>query len=498
MQTVLEWLAVLVVAFALMWSSSSHAAFPATYNPATKSPTSGITYSGAPNGACWASGPAACDAAIAAGARPPGSYFRTSDSRCCTPDGYSPAGCINTGACTQYCGVNYTYSGGTCNRNAGVPEYQCPVGGTLSGTNCTCGTGYVESGGTCVPVTCSAGSDQRTITWFQGHDTNRDGSVDTYPGGGNISTGVTRTYDVGGCQYTFDGNVNSISCESYASAPTKVYCSASFKQNGSTSTGTEGTPTTPDGSGPCPSGQSYGTVNGVGGCYASGSPPTPSTPSKTSTQQNVVDNGNGTSTQTTTKTNPDGSTTTTVTIINNTTGQQQPGTTSTTETKLNPSAESAKNSGQGPTEQAEFCRDNPNSPMCRQGTWAGSCSTTFSCTGDAVQCAQAQAAYQFACEATKRTAQTDLGEQIIAGTDPLASTLPKSSNAETINLNVAGTINQAGWLSRSCPADEVFSYIGGQSFTVPWSTWCGYLQLFANLIVAACLLAAARIIGTGA
>jgi len=489
-----RWIGAALVACALLVSGrQAHATITATYNPPTKTSQSGYQYD---TQKCYLSYQAACDGAIAHGTVPAGSALNGSNY--C---GKSPFGFYPPMACSTACATGYTYaSGTTCNKDAGTPVNVCPANSTIvnpgASATCACSSGYVESAGSCVAVNCSVGTDKKSFTWFQGWDTNRDGGVDTYPNGGNITSVPYSTFrdPSNGCAYTIDKAAPNVSCFSYASAPTKVYCSADFTQTGSAAVGSEGTTSTPDASSPCPAGQTQGTVNGIQRCASSGDVTPPPPPTTKTTTEAITDNGNGTSTKVVTTTNPDGSQSITTNIINNTTGQQQPGTTSTTVDKQATLGDGKS----GETPQAEYCRDNPNAPQCKVGGFTGACATTFSCDGDAIQCAQALAAWTFACEATKTNASTTLGNQIIAGDDPLKGQVPSSTKYDTIDLNVGGTINQAGFLAHSCPGDEVFQFVGGHTVTVPWSTWCPYLEMFARLLVAACMLAAVGIIGKGA
>ncbi|MCV2216220.1 hypothetical protein [Thauera sp. Sel9] len=127
----------------------------------------------------------------------------------------------------------------------------------------------------------------------------------------------------------------------------------------------------------CPAGSVAGEVNGVAGCYGSYGSTEEKTettaPDGTKTTTETKTNPDGSKTTTTTTTHPDGSTTTTKETIQSTSplGESMPGSSSGGSSGGSGGAGGSGGGGgagrgdRGDTEQANFCRDNPNSLMCK-------------------------------------------------------------------------------------------------------------------------------------
>ena len=219
-----------------------------------------------------------------------------------TPGGYASCGEVFYGYGGSPVTPNYTCNympagGGTCPatyRNFAGPggTNSCPSGSTgpVNGA-CT-----PNAGMTCTPdsnnvyscVSACASASPQTLTWFVGYDNNGDGLCDTNCT--SYSNGWGATFQSGGCAYQAAPGTGSISCYAYTAAPTKLYCQATFNPTGQAAGGSERTGDTPSSSSPCGTGFSYGTVNGIGGCYASGSqttPPAPTTDTTTQTWRNA-------------------------------------------------------------------------------------------------------------------------------------------------------------------------------------------------------------------
>jgi hypothetical protein len=293
--------------------------------------------------------------------------------------------------------------------------------------------------------------------------------------------GGTPTSGSGLCIGTATTQVN---CYAYVDAPTKIYCDLVYNYTGdSTTDGT--TNQTSDTSNPCPSGQSYGTVNGIGRCLASGGP-TPPAPTSSTTTTNKVDNGDGTSTTTTTTTTGT-STTTTTTTTNNTTGAPISSTTTTT-------GSGAGTTGAGATDQAQYCRDNPEAPACKSASFSGSCAAAFQCEGDAVQCAIAREIHVRACTFyDTQTTLSERGNELASGTDPDATDHPAHASQKT-EVDVGGIVgSRPRLLTQGCPEDYEFTF-KGSTVTVPFSMLCTPMQAVGVIMVALAMLGAGRIV----
>jgi hypothetical protein len=272
-------------------------------------------------------------------------------------------------------------------------------------------------------------------------------------------------------------------------------------------------PTPPDTT--CPRGYMNISLNSTPNCAPTGGLGAPGTNSNPVTcpagQHSVSNNGgvsycaftrsdnSGTTTAktespTTTATNADGSTTTSTT----TTVKNKDGSTSTTTTTTTTGTDGAKSVNAGTTTTktpagkdgvpdavgdnvTDLCKRNPNLNICQNSTVSGS-NSTVTCTGDAIQCATLRL-FSKVFDDTP-TANSTLGNQVMDGNDPAASTLPKA-NATTVNVSTS--LNQNGWLGGGACFPNKIINVGGQSFEIPFDAVCPYLiplRAFLMLITA--------------
>jgi len=138
--------------------------------------------------------------------------------------------------------------------------------------------------------------------------------------------------------------------------------------------------------------------------------------------------------------------------------------------------------------------------MCRQTSFAGACSGpagTFTCEGDAVQCAIAREQHARNCQFYDvSSARLTEGNEIIAGTAVLAGD-PRSS-VEGVDLSEK--LNVTPRLGQTCPEDRTVTLNLGSSshsFQIPWSALCPYLQIAGQFGVVLTLIAGLRIIFGG-
>lgn len=143
----------------------------------------------------------------------------------------------------------------------------------------------------------------------------------------------------------------------------------------------------------------------------------------------------------------------------------------------------------------QFCVENPASPLCKKatdGTFSGTCAAPPTCTGDAVQCAAAMAAFKTECLLNKTLTPDDAAVSTAnaakSGADGQDAASLKT-NAPTVSLTSLDTTGR-GW-SRSCPADPSIplSFVSGGSLTIPFSKVCGPLELLSLGAVALTMLA---------
>lgn len=227
---------------------------------------------------------------------------------------------------------------------------------------------------------------------------------------------------------------------------------------------------------PCPEKQCPGTVNGQSVCVPCGNLTETKDTTKTDTKTDTPPGGSSTTGTTTTKTSE----------TTNCNGSQCTTTTTTTTTKPDGTKTDTNSTAVEP--QSDYCTRNPNATICKQndGSWSGNCGS-FSCGGDAVQCAQARAAAELLCkfETPADSPQVTTSSQAIAGTLP-------NSTPEVLTSSI-GEFNTTNPYSATCPNDVDVNVAGLASFTIPISRACPYISLIGWVLVAGATLAGARI-----
>lgn len=353
-------------------------------------------------------------------------------------------------------------------------SYSCPsgLGWTLAGATCTrpdCLSPQVRdaSTGLCVAPACpSAGSAPPTKYY--------SGITGTMPNSLCINS---CGYNTGGFGMTFNGG-----WVMEAGKSTGVSCTANAATN---------LPPLPDPKTACvQSGQAFGTVNGQVVCV----PPTSLSTTQTGTNTPAVGGASTTNVTNNTSCTVEGScsttTTTTTTSGGSGPGGTGPGSTTTTDTKTEDQP------------RATFCEENPNSPMCKESSFGGACSAGAVpvCLGDAVQCAQAAAAWKIQCDlSTEPTgAAYELGKTLAnGGADPAGDPF---SAANTQTIDVAGIVANAGnhrTLTAQCVPAPTFT-VAGVSYTMPVAQFCSFAEIVGYLMVAVSAVIAIRMIVGGA
>jgi len=414
-----------------------------------------------------------------------------------------PSGCSFATTCTSAEGrLERTVgpSAGTwVTEGVSIHHDECPNDSTQDGSTCTCNTGFDQSGAAgseiCVASgpTCTPGETTRQ-SLFMGYQL----SPGAPSSGGGSWTGVingTVKIDVDGCQYAIaSSDLYNPECYYYPDAPTKKYCEMTFVATGETAVPTvDLVPDIPNADDPCPAGYGYGTINGIGSCVADGSDPAvlpgeaPPAPAGTETTSGKVDNGDGTSTVTTTTSNSY-STSTSTTVVNNTTGEVVSSSTVTTST-------GADKAGAGATDQAQYCRDNPQSPLCRDSSWAGGCGD-YSCTGDAVTCAIARQQHEYACqfdESAEAQAFRDTAEgALVLPSAALAAQAANVDGAHDVDVETIWGQNQnrITEYGESCPSPITIPMPWVGTVQVEFDLFCGLADLLKPLVlIAATMLA---------
>lgn len=124
--------------------------------------------------------------------------------------------------------------------------------------------------------------------------------------------------------------------------------------------------------------------------------------------------------------------------------------------------------------EKEFCKENPDAPQCKKSNWGGSCGS-FTCDGDAIQCAIAREQHQRNCKLFDEKTSHPAYQAAVDGTDDQSADKLKGK-AEQISVGTNFDQSGFGW-AKGCPADpEIALGFVQQSFTIPFSRICGPLE----------------------
>lgn len=249
-------------------------------------------------------------------------------------------------------------------------------------------------------------------------------------------------------------------------------------------------PPKPDGN--CPEGtvQMGQTASGAPICVGTGSnPPNSPPPPSGSGAPSTTTGTDGTATTVTTNTtqNHDGSSTTiTTTTVVKPDGSKS--TTSTGSTTANAGGQPGK-SDVGDKDKT-FCQQNPTLTICINSSVSGTCGQV-SCTGDAIQCATLRAAAAMECrekedmEKILASPQKALGDQILAGNDPMQGQIDTALQGTEIDLSNPN-LDTSGFLGGGqCLAPMVFS-AGGRVISYSFAELCEQIQPLRLVVMALC------------
>ena len=330
------------------------------------------------------------------------------------------------------------------------------VKNTGAGYNCvpSCPSGQVNISGVCkVKPTCQSGTTYDV-------ETNSCPCDSGFDVGGQMVSGDVYTACKGGCKLRlYSGWYDKTS---------NLTWGYDWKQTGDKCTVSDGevkSPTDPkvEDAKRCPVGQCPGNQNGTSVCVpcengkqtdkttssetktetpsGASSPASTSTKTETSDSRTSCTGDQCTTQRDVTTTNPDGSKTTK------------------TETKTEP--------------KSDYCTDNPKADVCKgtESSWGGECEAGFTCDGDAVQCAQAQAAHQMRCKLT----ETDT--DAISKFNALKSDGLSGLNLPNLTINTP-TVEAFG----SCPIADTTVDLGFGPIAFPLSFLCPYLEVIHRVI----------------
>lgn len=240
----------------------------------------------------------------------------------------------------------------------------------------------------------------------------------------------------------------------------------------------------------CPPGQVPGTVNGTSVCVPAGTQGP--TDSNDSTSRTETSPDGSTTTTTTTNTRCEGgvcTTTTTTNITNNITHNTTSNTTSTTESLPSLCARQPQNAHCGgirPGGDGEGDGEGENDPS----NFGGSCIASFTCEGDAIQCAMAREQHVRNCQLVDiETTESAIGRSAASG--ELMPTGHPGADAEQSPFNLQGRIDTAPAFggSNGCPSDVTVG-----EWQIRLSGLCPYLDVIRPAVIGFAWLVAAFVV----
>lgn len=252
----------------------------------------------------------------------------------------------------------------------------CPANSTLVGAQCSCNSNFEQVGSTCVnasEVLCNALSGTETYA--------------STPG--NVNPGASSCNPTG-CAATFGGTVIRVK-----NAQGQYVTEGAVTFTGGTCTYSAESGVTEDA---CPGG-TQGEVNGVSTCV-------PYDP-KLNTIETVKDSET---------TEEEGTETTNTTTTSSTTCANGKCTTTTDTTKTVNGVPTTKQTTTNEP-QSEFCTKNPKAAQCIEGGQFGGVCGAFTCSGDAVQCAQALASQKLFCAVESLPSEVSAEAAEVVGAD---------------------------------------------------------------------------------
>lgn len=417
-----------------------------------------------------------------------------------------PVTCAKVGGSGSYGAYEWKweYSSGQC-RSRGITYpnivVACSAGAPVTTIYSCPDSTWELSGTSCIRVDCpdgevrqSDGSCKNSCASIAGETLGTSSSV---IGGSGRSGGNTAC--VAGCTVTSNHCLNA---QNKNTGKWSFECLGPFVATGDSCTeipAEEIPPDTPEYD--CAiQGKASGTVNGQVICVT---PDETTTKKKTTEQPPVVTPSPGT------PTDPDNPTPTDPTNPGGPGGGGGPKTTEKTTTctgtKCTTTTETTEPDGTKRLDVKEedkstFCEENPKSPMCKEGSFSGTCGSEPKCEGDAVQCAAAKAAWKLQCDLEKEPDDDayKLGKSLLSGgKDTVENPLDPSKVVQTNVTDIIADAAGRRTLSGSCIQSPSFSVMG-QTYKLDTSLFCEFAEIIGYLMVAASSVIAVRMVTSGA
>lgn len=383
----------------------------------------------------------------------------------------SVGGSSNTSAGTCYLILTQRSNNAAANQSTGINiAMTCPTGSSIRYN----ATNYFNA--TCEWSSCPAGSVADSSGQCIDNCAPLKGTSGSFLLNGSVNSASS------GSAICMPNNCSSnVNDSSSAQIGGKWYGTVSVIYNGSTCNGEQASSgfSNPTNATPPPAdtpeaecvkqGKSFGTVNGQVVCVNSGTPGTP-----------AINNSSVTNTTITTTSSSGNQSTTGSTEVKNVT--QDGDQITSTVTKTNSDGTKSESTITQPL--SEFCANNPNNSICKTQSeddnvseFGGDCNSSFSCTGDSIQCAIALKQHQIYCEAIQDNPVRDQFTNEVAENagKGLSDWIPQSI------INIPTDLTGQKLLASACIPDMVFPLVG-QSFTLPFSKLCPALEFCGTIV----------------
>lgn len=130
--------------------------------------------------------------------------------------------------------------------------------------------------------------------------------------------------------------------------------------------------------------------------------------------------------------------------------------------------------------------------MCIEGSFGGACGS-FTCSGDAVQCATAKASNELLCSLKVDPTNSIVQAGLAAMNGGQGEGHPRASISDVS----VGSLDQSNPWGSTCPSNQTLGVFMGKAVVLPLSSACGTFQAMGALLVGVALLAGAFIVVRG-
>lgn len=131
-------------------------------------------------------------------------------------------------------------------------------------------------------------------------------------------------------------------------------------------------------------------------------------------------------------------------------------------------------------DKASFCKENPESPFCKTGSWTDTgCDAPPACEGDPVQCAVARSVFEQRCLLTKESDESKAYQAARGASAAAVPGLVVDGGALVVSQTGRVTLPAGG-----CPPDFVLPVVQGKTLVIPLSQYCSVFSTLGYIIIA--------------